>query len=219
MKIKKLTLSTADLDATKEFYSKVLGLGIIEQSGETISFAAGSSVLKFVKTTTGYPVYHFAFNIPHNKIEEALRWATARLEIIPETQNNIIADFNTWNAKAVYFYDNNRNIVELIARFDLPNAEDKPFTGVSILSISEAGIPVLDVRVTCENLVNCYSMNYFLKQPPMADFAALGDDEGLFIVVNINRNWYPTNHLSEKWPIKVKVEINEEVFEIPYHNR
>jgi hypothetical protein len=34
----------------------------------------------------------------------------------------------------------------------------------------------------------------------------LGDDEGLFIIVTENRNWYPTNKPSAIFPLEVTVE-------------
>jgi hypothetical protein len=33
-----------------------------------------------------------------------------------------MATFGNWNAQAVYFYDNNANLLELIALHDLPKA-------------------------------------------------------------------------------------------------
>ena len=51
-----------------------------------------------------------------------------------------IAQFENWNANAVYFYDNNGNILEFIARHDLQNNQFTPFNSESILNISEIGI-------------------------------------------------------------------------------
>ena len=56
---------------------------------------------------------------------EAFAWANKKVELIPITPTSNIADFKNWNAKAFYFYDNNQNIVEFIARFDLDNNSDR----------------------------------------------------------------------------------------------
>lgn len=217
MKIQTLSVLTADINATINFYQDILGLSLIEKSDNSVSFKAGYSILQFYLTKDIEPTYHFAFNIPCNQIEQALEWAKEKLEIIPETENNTIANFKNWNAKAFYFYDNNRNIVEFIARYDLHNESNRPFTGASIVSISEAGIPVSNVDQTCDDLIKEYGLSYFSKQPPLSGFAAVGDDKGLFIIVDINRNWYPTRQASAAFYINVKAIHENEKFEINYH--
>ena len=217
MKIETLSILTADINATTDFYRDILQLPLIAQNDISVSFQAGYSVLNFITANDGQPTYHFAFNIPCNQIEQALDWLKEKVEIIPETDNNIIADFTNWNAKAFYFYDNNRNIVELIARFDLHNESDEYFSGTSIVSISEAGIPVNDVEQTCAELKSKYGFDYFAKQPPLKGFAAMGDDEGLFIIVDINRNWYPTQQHSAAFYISMQVIHENEKIEITYH--
>ena len=109
MRILKLSLLTADIDATANFYQNILGLSLIEMNKNSVTFQAGSSVLRFISVKDIHPIYHFAFNIPCNQIEQALQWAKGKVEIIPETDNNIIDDFKNWNARAFYFYDKNRN--------------------------------------------------------------------------------------------------------------
>ncbi len=217
MKIQTLSLLTADINATADFYQDTLGLSLIAQDNNSVSFKAGYSVLKFISTKDEQPTYHFAFNIPCNQIEQALKWAKEKMTIIPETENNIIADFKNWNAKAFYFYDNNRNIVEFIARFDLNNESDQSFSGASLVSISEAGIPVTNVEQACEELKNKYGLDYFAKQPPLKGFAAVGNDEGLLIVVDINRNWYPTHQPSAAFYISVEALVKNRTINITYH--
>ena len=217
MKIQTLSLLTADINATVNFYQNILGLSLIKKGENSVSFKAGYSSLEFIAVKDVQPTYHFAFNIPCNQIEQALEWAKDRLDIIPETKNNVIADFKNWNAKAFYFYDNNKNIVEFIARFDLHNQSDQPFSGVSIVSISEAGISVNDVLQTTDELKKKYELDYFSKQPPLKGFAAVGDDEGLFILVDINRNWYPTQQPSAAFYIKVDVLVKNETIKIVCH--
>lgn len=217
MKIQTLSLLTDNLEETINFYQDILGISLIEQNDSSVSFKAGYSILRFHLTKDFQPTYHFAFNIPCSQIEQALEWAKDKLEIIPETENNIIADFKNWNAKAFYFYDNNRNVVEFIARFDLHNESNQPFTGASIVSISEAGIPVTNVEQTCEELNRKFGLDYFSKQRPLKGFAAVGDDEGLFIIVDINRNWYPTQQTSAAFFVGVQTTHGNEIIEISFH--
>ena len=204
MHISELTLLTADLAGTRHFYEEILGFPRLLRGEELASFAAGSSILNFSQTQEERPVYHFAFNIPNNQYEPALQWATKKqIELIPITPGNFIADFKSWNAKAFYFFDNNGNIVEMIARFSLDNAVEGRFNGTTIHSISEIGLVVNEPMACAQQLISELDLQFFSRQPPANDFIAMGDDEGLFIVVSENRNWYPTAIRSTRYWGKV----------------
>lgn len=217
MNILEVQLLTADIPQTKKFYHEILGMKILHANDSSIKFSAGLSTLIFKKTTTQKPFYHFAFTIPSNKFEEAHAWVSQRTQLLPIAADSSIADFVNWNAKAFYFYDNNQNVVEFIARFDLGNDLQKPFDGLSIFSISEIGIVVDNAKPYGEKISGEYDLNFFSKQAPQDDFAAIGDDHGLFIVVNDKRNWYPTSKPSGKYWIAIKFKQGEKVtaFEMP----
>ena len=156
--------------------------------------------------------YHFAINIPANKIEEAKAWLASRVELIwIEPYKSDIADFVNWHAKSVYFYDPAGNIVELIARFDLDNKTGEPFSSSQFLSISEVGLVVKEDELdkTAENLIQQYGLSYFDKQPPLPQFKAIGDDEGLFIIVPDKRNWFPTSKSSGIFPMKTQFRVGK----------
>ena len=64
----------------------------------------GSSELIFAETTANQPFYHYAINIPANKIEEAKAWLSNKVKLLwMEDYKNDIADFVNWRAKSVYF--------------------------------------------------------------------------------------------------------------------
>jgi hypothetical protein len=197
MLFKEITLQTKNADALYDFYKNTLQLNIVKPDSKTISINAGKSTLIFEQTNDGEkPFYHFAFNIPSNKIEEALQWLKERVELLwIEDYKSFIAEFTHWNARSVYFLDVAGNIVELIARFDLHDEVDETFSAKHIRNVSEIVIVFnteqFDARVN--ELMQQYQLEYFSKQPPMKHFRAIGDDEGLFIVVPDHRNWYPTN--------------------------
>lgn len=214
MKILEIQLLSTDIIQTRKFYHDILGMKILYTDDSSIQFSAGLSSLTFKKAPNGNPHYHFAFNIPANKFEEAHAWASQRIQLLPITPGSSVADFKNWNAKAFYFYDNNQNIVEFIARFDLGNNSDKPFDGSSIFSISEIGIVTDNAKEYSEKMLEQYDFNFFSKQPPQDDFVAVGDDNGLFIVVNDKRNWYPTNQPSGKYRTAIKMEQNGKITDI-----
>ena len=214
MNILEVQLLAANIPQTKKFYHEILGMEILHSEDSSIKLLAGLSSLIFKKTANNNPFYHFAFTIPANKFEEAHAWASKRVQLLPITSNSTIADFRNWNAKAFYFYDNNQNIVEFIARFDLDNNSDKPFEGSSIFSISEIGIVTDDAKAYSEKMIEEHDLNFFSKQLPQDDFAAIGDDHGLFIVVNNKRNWYPTNKSSGKYWTTIKFEQEGKVTDL-----
>jgi catechol 2,3-dioxygenase-like lactoylglutathione lyase family enzyme len=208
MLIKKLQLLTDDLEGTEKFYTQVLGLSVIQKTDKQLTLLAGQTEVSFHPSHQQQPRYHFAFNIPCNQIEEALSWIKNKVQVLDIEPNEPIADFKNWNAKAFYFLDNNENILEFIARNDLYNASAAPFGARSILSVSEIGIVGDEVGEQCRQLIETYGVGYFAKQPPMPNFAALGDDSGLFIVVPDGRDWYPTKIPAAKHWVRIDLEVD-----------
>jgi len=213
MKILEIEIQTDNITETESFYSEILGLQLVNKNQNSISFKAGQSKLTFIKSDNINPKYHFAFNIPNNKLEEAILWAKSRLSLIENDENGIIANFESWNANAIYFYDNNNNIVEFIARFDLENSTEKPFDISVIESISEIGIVTDKPLDLAETLIESYNLVYFNKSTKSEKFAALGNDNGLFIIVETNRKWYPTEQKAKKYFSRIKIEVDSLVKE------
>lgn len=217
MKIVALELLTNDIDKTTAFYNKELGLRIIGSDQSSISFAAGSTKLTFKSSENINPVYHFAFDIPHNKLHEAFDWMEKKVEILEVVPPNKIADFHNWDAESFYFFDQNGNVVEFIARYCLDNVSEEEFNGSSIVSISEIGFVSNDVSQLCDELISKYNLPVFAKQPKLDKFIVMGTDTGLFVLAGEGRNWYPTEKKCEPFWTKVFFEnrgiINE--FEFP----
>lgn len=203
MIIKELHLHTSKLEETVSFYRDVLGFDIKRESPDSIYFQAGATQFMFSESNLPQLNYHFAFNIPSNQIIDAFNWAKGRVNILDIAPNEKIADFSSWDANAFYFIDNNGNIVEFIARFELQEISNQPFNAYSILSVSEIGLVTTDVSYTCQMLKEKFSLDYFSKQKPMSNFSVVGDDQGLFIIVSENRPWFPTQVHSTKSPLKV----------------
>lgn len=207
MKIKKLKLKTAYLKTLQEFYSSILELPVQSIDESEIKIQISASELIFTEATTGEPFYHYAINIPANKIEEAKDWLGTKVRLLwMEDYKNDIADFVNWHAKSLYFYDPAGNIVELIARFDLDNSVNETFSSSHLLSLNEIGLVFTDADFEKEiaTLVDSYSLSYFDKQPPLPKFRAMGDDHGLFVIVPEHRNWYPTDKPSGIFPMSVE---------------
>ena len=217
MQIKRLILETSKPDKLKHFYESVLGLPTEAQANGEIRIKTGGTELVFKQAKAADPFYHFAINIPANKIEEARNWLKSRVDLIwIEQYKSDITDFVGWHAKSIYFYDPSGNILELIARFDLDNKTNEPFSSSQFLSISEVGLVFkedeLDNKV--ENLVEEYQLSYFNKQPPSPQFRAIGDDEGLFVIVPSYRNWFPTVKAAGIFPMEIGFENDGRRYEL-----
>jgi catechol 2,3-dioxygenase-like lactoylglutathione lyase family enzyme len=210
MNILQLELLSDDILKTEVFYNQVLGLETIYKDSSSISFNAGSTKLTFRSSINVKPVYHFAFDVPNNKLLEAFAWVEKKTEIMYVIPPDKIADFYNWNAKSFYFYDNNGNILEFIARNDLDNASQKAFDGSSILSVSEIGLVSKNVVIQCEELFDKYGLTAYSKQPKLNKFIVLGTVTGLFILVEENRDWYPTNKKSKSFWTKIVFSNNGE---------
>jgi len=209
MKITELNLLTDDLSAQRRFYMEVLRLpGAM--SGHTLSLQAGSSKLSFKRTTDGSSgIYHFAFNIPENRFEEAKAWTSRRVPLIKSATGEDSFYFETWNAHSVYFRDPANNILEFIARHNLMNGSERPFDEQSILCISEIGIAADDVKGTVQLLGT--GLNAGVYDGAGSDtFTAVGDEDGLFIVVKRGRIWFPdTGTMAELFPLEVITLAND----------
>jgi catechol-2,3-dioxygenase len=189
-------LSGAPISAMKEFYGKTLEQGIVEERSDRLTIETGETRITFVSSsdTEGgrTPFYHFAFNIPENKIVKALEWQRARtpLLFIPE-QNRAagyppeVVDYSHWNAHSIFFLDPAGNVVEYIARHDLKNADSSPFSFTDILYASEIGLIVDDVAATAERLKDWASVPQY--RGGSDQFMAMGDEYGLLLVMKRGR--------------------------------
>lgn len=190
MNIKSLTLFTSQLEAQYKFYTQTLGFKSIEKSEESFSLQVGDSVLTFNKKEKSTP-YHFALNIPYDAIEDALQWTKEKVGVLKNGRFEI-HEFEDWEARAVYFYDEDKNIVEFIGRKGLNYEYAGSYDISCIKEISEIGVATTDI----ESCYNSLSLNIGLEiyDGGFYRFCAIGDEKGLFICVNPEeKKWFPTD--------------------------
>jgi len=205
MKITELRLQAHDLDAQRTFYTGVLGLPVVSQKGTqtagTLIMQAGSTRLSFEAAPTSAAPYHFAFNIPRNRLPQAKQFLAAHALLLGESGKEVFHE-RRWNADMVYFRDPAGNIAEFVARHTLANdAPDTPstFSSADILCVSEIGLPVDDVPTRVASLVTRFGLAPYEEQS--ATFAPVGDAHGLFIVVQTGRHWRPTAGAATPAPV------------------
>jgi catechol 2,3-dioxygenase-like lactoylglutathione lyase family enzyme len=210
MLLKEITLKTKHISAVYNFYKDVLQLQVKQPGTTSMAIEAGETRLIFeaISNDTN-PFYHFAFNIPSYKIEEALQWLQNRVKLTwIEDYKSYIAEFTNWHARSIYFSDPAGNVLEFIARRDLNDDPAEAFSAHQIRNVSEIGVvfPVSEFDKKANDLLQTFQLDYFTRQPPMQHFRAIGDDSGLLIVVPEHRNWYPTNIPGGIFPLALTFE-------------
>jgi len=216
MRLDQIQIKTNNIQETTSFYKSVLELPILENEEKSVTIQAGNSILKFVEDLQFNSIYHFAFNIPENQLEEAIEWCKNKIDLIFIEDQNLITHFENWNAHAIYFYDNNGNLLEFIARHDLNNEQVGEFNSASILNISEIGIVTENPLELGNQLIEEHGLHFFSKNNNSEVFSVLGDDDGLLILVQPKRNWYPTQIPSEHNTTEITLENNESIIELKF---
>ncbi|WP_396288766.1 hypothetical protein [Curtobacterium sp. KT1] len=128
------------------------------------------------------------------------------------------------NSRSVYFEGPGQQLLELIERRDLAasapaapasapaSAAPAPASAsaVPLVSVSEVGIAVPDVLGAVETLRRAGLKPY--ANPPGEGFAAVGDVDGLVILVSPKRRWFPTaDRLPSTAPVLLDVGLDTPV--------
>lgn len=190
MRIKSLSIFTNQLEAQYSFYVQQLGFACINKDQSSFTVNIGNSQLSFIKKEHCTP-YHFAFNIPYSSVQKALEWLKQKVSVLMDGTNKI-QEFETWQANAIYFYDEDKNIVELIGRKTLGYDSGNTFNTSEVKEISEIGIASSNI----EDIYNTITSTTPLKiyDGDFSRFCAIGNETGLFICVNPEeKKWFPTN--------------------------
>lgn len=186
-------LSSAALAEMKDFYHGSLGLRVAAEGPERLTIDAGQTRLTFTKAAAGErPFYHFAFNIPENKVLAAHRWQKKRTPLLPIPKSlrdpkypDDVVNYSHWNAHSLFFFDPAGNVVEYIARHDLKNAAGGDFGSADILYASEIAFVVDDVATAAAKLTEVAGAGQY--KGASDQFAAVGDEYGLLLVMKRGR--------------------------------
>jgi catechol-2,3-dioxygenase len=214
MNITRLELCAKDLQAQRDYYSKILDLPV-DLSAEKLEVTVDKTLLVFTQASTDFNgAYHFAFNIPENQFHASKEWLGRRTPVLHDNSGKEEFESESWNSQSIYFADAAGNILEFIARHNLKNAVDGEFDGSQILNMSEIGLPSEDVIVFANEICTRLGLSVF-KQEPAETFTAVGDDNGLFILPVKDRIWMPDSGVPAKLlPVKVQCEINGKPWEV-----
>ncbi len=187
MRIVHLTLPVSDVAQVAAYFRDTLQLpvadGVVQIGWTRIQLrAAGTDPVGGV---------HLAFNVPANRFAAATDWLLARAPLQRNATGQAHFTFgDAWASESIYFEGPDGLILELIGRRRLPASDrEGPFQGGELTCVSEVGLPTADVAQLQARAEAAFGLQPL--SPPTPHFAALGDDEGLLIVVDATRTWFP----------------------------
>ncbi|MEC5424747.1 VOC family protein [Virgibacillus sp. C22-A2] len=214
MEIKRVTLQTANIKVLKYFYTKTLGLQLINENENSFCIAVGTSQLEFTeRNVEGEPYYHFAFNIQANKFNEAKSWIKEKGINLNKEDGEDEADFSHLPAHSLYFDDPAGNIVEFISRHSISENGEESFSPKGILNISEISLTVNDAVTAGKQLIDigikerdnypisATSLNFMGKR-----------SIGIFILLTEpGRRWIFSDKYSAVYPLDITLSNNERI--------
>lgn len=191
MEIRQVQLATRSLADTARFYER-LGCPV-EIVDATVRIVVGSSLLVFRELPEMTGALHLAMTIPTGTFDAAKAWIAGLTTVLGTDDQDEFEGPPNWNSRSVYFEGPDQQLLELIERRDLP-VDVGENTAVPLVSVSEVGVPVPDVLGAVEALRRAGLEPY--ANPPGEWFSAVGDVDGLVILVSPDRRWFPTGDRS-----------------------
>lgn len=207
MRISELQMETHRLDEMYAFYATTLGFDVLDVGTDFFAVQIGFTRLTFRRTNSNLtPFYHYAFNIPSNLLSDSMGWLTERgIQFLTADGESLMDQGPFWNAHSCYFHDPAGNIAEFIARHSLADSKSTAFSVTEVIGVSEIGLPVIDP----ENVVGELEKNFGLRamhDGGFPNFVGMGSDEGLLIVVEHQRPWFPTREIPIQSSLIGKIE-------------
>ncbi len=213
MKITRLEIGCKNTVKQQQFYKDVLGLELLNASEKSFELQLGYSILHF-QDDINFTPYHIAFHVLDKEEEQALKWLKNRVNVLKYEDFEII-DFKGWNAKSLYFYDADKNIMEFISRRNFNGQSSNDFSEKSILGISEIGLATDNIQEKYQILNKNANLEVF--DGNFEKFCAIGDDEGLLITINSDlKTWFPTGDTAYNSAFKIQFSHNEKKYNLQY---
>jgi catechol 2,3-dioxygenase-like lactoylglutathione lyase family enzyme len=190
VRIDHVVLPVPDPARTAAFHRDALGLTVHEADASCV-VDVGWTRLQLVPDPDARPAtQHLAITVPGDAGPAALEWVAQRATVLGD---GLVELSPSWDGCSVYFEDApGGTVLELVARRRLPHRLGaEPFGPEHLLGISEVGVPVTCVPTARERLGRGAGLRPF-GGAGSPEFAAVGDDEGLLVLVAPERPWFPT---------------------------
>lgn len=198
MQLRRVGLTVERLGEAARYYREVLELPVTRDGDEAV-VEVGRSALVLRAGPACEGVHHVAFGIAPAAFEAGHAWLRERVELLTADGSPVIEGPDGWDSRSLYFLGPEGIVLEHIAR---EADRDQPPGPPSC--ISEVGIAVPDVPAAVARLGEELGLPPF--PPQGAQFAPVGGHDGLLIVVQQDRTWFPTDGLrAPRGPVDVVV--------------
>jgi len=204
VQIRRVTLTVESLDQAADFYRDVLQFPVAAKAGG-VAVTVGSSLLLLEPGEHFHGVHHLAFGITPDDFELARAWLGQRVQPIVVDGSEVIEGPQGWNATSVYFLGPEGILLEFIARASDGGVPPSEGNAPRPLSISEVGIGVPDVADAVRALTRELGLSPF--PPQGTHFAPVGNHDGLIILVDEERIWFPTDSTrAARGPVELEID-------------
>jgi catechol 2,3-dioxygenase-like lactoylglutathione lyase family enzyme len=175
----------------RDFYGDTLGIELAAAVRDRLALALGETTLELV-VGDGAPFYHFALLVPGDRFDEALDWARARTELLPDRDSGeVVFDGGAWDSRACYFHDPAENVVELIAHRGIGEAGARgAFRPAELVGLSELGL-VGDIAAMARGLAEL-GLEVWDGNTEPGSLAFVGERARTLILAPLGRGWMPT---------------------------
>lgn len=196
-------MTVARPDGAAAFYRDVLQLPVVTD-GERVTVTIGASRLVLQQGDQFDGAHHLAVGIAPADFELARTWLSQRVELIAVDGSPVIDGPEGWDSRSLYFLGPEDTVLEYIARQahgHLPAGDGR---SPRPLALSEVGVGVPDVGEAVRALDRVLGLPPF---PPQGSrFAPVGDHDGLIILVDQDRIWFPTDgQQAARGPVTVQL--------------
>ncbi|MFK3669353.1 VOC family protein [Leifsonia aquatica] len=203
MRILEVAFGCSDLDIAEEFYGSLLGMRTV-RARSSLTVEAGWTTIVLTAGRIQHGAQHLAFTIPRNRFRDAKTWLTDRVPLLRTDDGDEFECAEAWNARSLYFEGPDGVILELIVRRQLSNDSAQPFSGADILGVSEVGVPVSNVTQFVDAAAVQLGLRPYHQGGP--SFQPIGDTDGLLILVQEGRTWFPTQSRADLQPLSVTID-------------
>lgn len=204
--IESITIYSAALEATRNFYRDTLEFPILKESETYFTLQIDSTSFTIHQAPPEEaPFYHFAFDVPSNQFEEAKNWIKEHVSLLTDEGHDEVY-FQTIDAKSIYFEDPSGNIVEWICRLSDSPSSSVSFHPSLLQKVSEMSLVVHDKLAAAEQLDTVGVLSRDHQPVPAEGLTFMGGrkDAVYLLLVSENRVWYFSEKVSNVHPLTVE---------------
>lgn len=207
MQINEALMPTRSVSEVTEFYARA-GFAV-QREASRATVTIGRSRIEFLEGEFD-GAHHLAFTIPTGTFDQARQWIEERTSLLSVDEQTEFEGPASWDSRSMYCNGPDEQVLELIERRALSQGPVHSFTAADLLCVSEIGVAVPDVPSAVHALEAAGIQPY--GNEPTQDFAAVGDVDGLLILVAPGRAWFPTSSRRvADTPLTVQTTVQQEV--------